>query len=79
MKPGEADRLIPEKNVAVPHEIDYDCDQLRALIKLFIERGLWALDHFWQALGRVERAQITSFLEQRGEKDGNRTMVYHLA
>lgn len=80
MKPGEAKQLVPERNLKVPYGMDYDCDQVRALIKLFMKGGVWTLDHFRQALcNRIERAPLTKFLQQRGERAGNRTMVYHLA
>lgn len=66
--------VVRPKSLPMPEElkieykfgIDYDCDQVRAMIKIFVSRGDWTLEEFRQALGNVSRQQLTTFLTRRG-------------
>ncbi|XDG07772.1 hypothetical protein ABKA04_007387 [Annulohypoxylon sp. FPYF3050] len=60
-------------------EIDQDCDQIRAMIKILTsDGGEWSLDQFRRALGRITRPQLTAFLEKRGPRKGVNSMSYQL-
>ncbi|KAK8087366.1 hypothetical protein PG994_002340 [Apiospora phragmitis] len=63
---------LPQEKKALPvpfyTEINYDCDQVRALVKRFVTKpGLWDLDKFRRACG-LERAQLIGFLEKAGPR-----------
>jgi hypothetical protein len=59
-------RLPQERQLLFQEEIDYDCDQVRAMIKIFVTDGEWTLDEFRKTLGKVSRQQMTKFLKQTG-------------
>ncbi|KAK0643999.1 hypothetical protein B0T16DRAFT_416978 [Cercophora newfieldiana] len=75
--------LPTETEILIDNNVYYDCDQVRAMIKIFIQHGHWTLEKFRESLGhpalRVERPQLTDFLEKRGPKDGLKSNAYFLA
>jgi len=56
------------EGVVVPDvDIDRDCDQVRAMIKVFLSSGEWSADTLRMALAsNITRAQFTAFLKKRG-------------
>ena len=83
VKPGLKQMLPKEKDVDVPLQIDYDCDQVRAMISRFTQDGEWTLDQFRQALGYGNggfgRPQLMNFLDKSGPRGGDRQAVYLVA
>ncbi|KAI1089362.1 hypothetical protein F5B19DRAFT_380013 [Rostrohypoxylon terebratum] len=72
-------KVLPVESELDPGtEIDQDCDQIRAMIKILISDGEWSLDQFRRALGRITRPQLTSFLEKRGPRKGINSFSYQL-
>lgn len=55
-----------EISLPINCHIDRDCDQVRAMIKVFIRQGLWTMQQFIQALDGPRRREMNHFLEQRG-------------
>ncbi|KAK7977030.1 hypothetical protein PG988_004520 [Apiospora saccharicola] len=58
--------------------INYDCDQVRALVKRFIARSvgrMWTLDHFRQVC-ELEWPQLIGFLEKSGPQAGAESPAY---
>ncbi|KAI1075842.1 hypothetical protein F5B20DRAFT_558123 [Whalleya microplaca] len=75
IRPG--DKLAPEeKSTRVNIEIDRDCDQVRAMIKILIRRGHWTAEQFTQAMAPVSRPQINAFLQKRGPRDGRTSFAF---
>jgi hypothetical protein len=72
IKPGS--KALPEESsVEVEGPINYECDQVRAMIKRFVQGGDWTLDQFRLSLnGRVTRTELASFMQKRGPYDGRR-------
>jgi hypothetical protein len=70
--PGWAAIPLYEASLTPDAEIDRDCDQVRAMIKVFCDGwGEWSLDEFREALGSsVTRDRLDAFLRKRGT-DGN--------
>ncbi|OTB04739.1 hypothetical protein M426DRAFT_151212 [Hypoxylon sp. CI-4A] len=79
IKPGCKDKLPEEIGVDLGTEIDQDCDQIRAMIKILTCSGdEWTADQFRRALGNLSREKLTSFLKQRGPTKGTSTKSYQL-
>ncbi|KAK5652400.1 hypothetical protein OQA88_10592 [Cercophora sp. LCS_1] len=61
--------MLPRERELPPQlEVDRDCDQVRAMIKIFCKTSFdWSLDSFRVALGeRLTIDQLTKFLQKRG-------------
>jgi hypothetical protein len=76
VKTGYRDRLPVEHLVQVDDDIYHDCDQVRAMVRRFITTGEWTMDEFRQTLGGVTRAQLNTFLEHRGPRNGLRCKAF---
>lgn len=77
-------QLPEEEELVVPDVIDLDCDQVRVMIKRFLQEEVgWSLDTFRQALGskghEIDRKKISMFLQGNGPEDGHAMLVYQLA
>lgn len=60
--------------------INRDCDQIRAMIKIFIQEEEWSLDQFRKALGiSTPRPALVKFLKCKGPAAGKRQHVYQLS
>lgn len=72
---------MPEElKIVYQFSIDHDCDQIRAMIKIFLSEGQWTLDEFRQALRNVSRKQLTTFLNRRGSAGPQlRSAAYQLS
>lgn len=69
-------RLVSESSVIPDPQVDRDCDQIRAMIKIFVTKSWdWSIETFRLALG-VTRDQLLSFLKKRGT---NATQLQSLA
>lgn len=77
VKPG-ARKLDYEIETRYPLDIDLDCDQVRACIKRLTRNGIWSIDQFRLALGRIARPELTKFLEKRGKVEGKDFRIYSL-
>ncbi|KAK8094888.1 hypothetical protein PG997_001573 [Apiospora hydei] len=82
-QPGPKDPT-PQELKALPspfyREINYDCDQVRALLKRFVTGSLsrmWDLDKVRRVCG-LERPQLIGFLEKSGPEAGSQSQAYHL-
>ncbi|TRX87883.1 hypothetical protein FHL15_011222 [Xylaria flabelliformis] len=78
IKPGQKIPLPQEEAIRPGVEIDRDCDQIRAMIKILVTEGDWTLDQFRLALGGISRAALTGFLEKTGPAAGSRSISYEL-
>ncbi|KAI0010917.1 hypothetical protein F4779DRAFT_575966 [Xylariaceae sp. FL0662B] len=78
VEPGKKEQLLRERSVEAGDSIDRNCDQIRAMIKLFTRGGEWTVDQFRLALGGVSRVQLTDFLDKRGPTEGMNTAVFQL-
>ncbi|KAI1342491.1 hypothetical protein F5Y15DRAFT_429818 [Xylariaceae sp. FL0016] len=56
--------------------IDRDCDQIRAMIKIFVRKGDWSMDEFILALGGPRRPELKKFLEKRGLLEGRHSSAF---
>ncbi|GAW12852.1 hypothetical protein ANO14919_022230 [Xylariales sp. No.14919] len=66
-----------DAEISIPScDVDRDCDQLRAMIKIFVRKGHWTMDEFIQALHGPRRRQISDFLEKRGPLQGKQSSVF---
>ncbi|KAB5549774.1 hypothetical protein GE09DRAFT_184214 [Coniochaeta sp. 2T2.1] len=70
--------LAAEGMIEYEDNIDYDCDQVRAMIKIFIDDGDWTIDQFRQTLG-VTRQQLVKFLSGRGYSHALLSAAYQLS
>ncbi|KAB5578560.1 hypothetical protein GE09DRAFT_555388 [Coniochaeta sp. 2T2.1] len=70
--------LAAEGMIEYQDSIDYDCDQVRAMIKIFIDDGDWTIDQFRQTLG-VTRQQLVKFLSGRGDSHALLSAAYQLS
>lgn len=68
VRPRTMPDRVEVKYMEYDNEVDYTCDQIRAMIKIFVRDGDWTLDEFRQCLKSVSRQQMTSFLEKRGQQ-----------
>ncbi|KAI2464805.1 hypothetical protein F4781DRAFT_54054 [Annulohypoxylon bovei var. microspora] len=79
IKPGQKVKFQVEAGIDCGVEIDRDCDQIRAMIKILTcDGGEWTVDQFRLALGHITRPQMTSFLEKRGPRKGVYSLSYQL-
>jgi hypothetical protein len=78
VKTRGADPLPVERLVEVDDHIFHDCDQVRAMVRRFITTGEWTMDEFRLTLGGVTRAQLNTFLEHRGPRNGLRCKAFQL-
>lgn len=78
VRPRFPDQLPTECPGGLDLDIYYDCDQIRAMIKLFISTGEWTMDEFRMALGGVTRAQLNTFLGHDGPLNGLRCKAFQL-
>ncbi|KAI6080449.1 hypothetical protein F4821DRAFT_251508 [Hypoxylon rubiginosum] len=67
-----------ELELRVGTEIDRNCDQIRAMIKVFTLQGDWTVDQFRLAFGHISRSQLTTFMEKRGPREGIHTLAFEL-
>ncbi|KAK6952773.1 hypothetical protein Daesc_005067 [Daldinia eschscholtzii] len=79
VQPGWKELTSEELRLDIGTDIDLDCDQIRAMIVLFINGKGWAADQFRLTLGNVSRPDLTAFLIQRGPKEGINSPVFQLA
>ncbi|KAI0859989.1 hypothetical protein F4860DRAFT_480596 [Xylaria cubensis] len=79
IKPGLKFPLPQEETLFAGEFIDRDCDQVRAMIKIFVTEGDWTLDQFRLALGGISRPAMTGFLEKTGPQAGSGSMSYELS
>ncbi|KAI0172695.1 hypothetical protein GGR52DRAFT_418157 [Hypoxylon sp. FL1284] len=78
MKQGS--KPIPDElELDVGTQIDRNCDQIRAMIKIFTLQGSWTVDRFRLALGHIHRAQLTAFLDKRSPTQGVHTQPFELS
>ncbi|KAK4142323.1 uncharacterized protein C8A04DRAFT_30117 [Dichotomopilus funicola] len=73
----------PERLITIPSEIHYDCDQIRAMIKIFfLERdegeGGWTLESFCPVIAS-SRQDLEKFLKHRGPKHYVTSRAYKYA
>ncbi|KAK7921631.1 hypothetical protein PG985_009653 [Apiospora marii] len=80
----EPSKPSPRERKALPapfySEINYDCDQVRALVKRFIRADLpriWDLEKFRLVCG-LQRPELNEFLEQSGPEAGAQSPAYGL-
>ncbi|CAJ2505182.1 Uu.00g125760.m01.CDS01 [Anthostomella pinea] len=69
----ESDDELPLK---AAWTIDRDCDQVRAVIKVFVTRCQWTIDQLLAALYGVWRPQLNKFLGQRGPLQGKESFAF---
>jgi hypothetical protein len=83
VEPGYKKVLSREVNVNLPKDIDYDCDKIRAMIKLFTTDHDWTVDQFRLTLGHGKdafmRNELTRFLELKGPQAGLDHPIYQAA
>ncbi|KAI1757670.1 hypothetical protein F4782DRAFT_546762 [Xylaria castorea] len=67
-----------DDEVSVPEEceVDRDCDQIRAMIKILIRGGHWKTDEFIRALEGIRHRQLINFLEKRGPLQGKKSLAF---
>ncbi|KAI0199102.1 hypothetical protein F4808DRAFT_220418 [Astrocystis sublimbata] len=67
-----------DDDVSVPVEcdIDRDCDQIRAMIKILVREGHWSIDQFVRALSGLRHRQVIQFLSHRGTQKGKESAVF---
>lgn len=82
LRNDEPNKPSPQERKALPApfytEINYDCDQVRALVKRFVTSGLirmWTFDNFCRVCG-LERPQLVEFLENSGPQAGKQSPAY---
>lgn len=68
--PGWLPDEHPERQITLPNEIHHDCDQIRAMIKIFLlecdaDKVGWTFERFWYAIGD-SRKGLERFLRHRG-------------
>jgi len=64
--------LEEEEDIPLQRGVNKDCDQVRGMIKRFVNTTDWSLEEFRQALGRVSHSQMTTFLKKRGSSAGQK-------
>lgn len=75
----ESTPMPEELETEYQFDVDQDCDQVRAMIKIFVTDGEWTIDQFRRALERVSRQQLASFLQRTGNEGQNRLAAYLLS
>ncbi|KAI0118947.1 hypothetical protein GGR51DRAFT_139269 [Nemania sp. FL0031] len=65
-------RVQKNEEVSLPNgcTIDRDCDQVRAMIKIFARSGHWTMEQF------TEACEVSQFLEKRGPLQGKQSSVF---
>jgi hypothetical protein len=58
--------LPREGKIVYQYEVDRDCDQIRAMIKIFLAEGEWTPSQFCHAAGGLTRKQLTAFMNKTG-------------
>lgn len=76
LKPGVLVQKDDEISVPRDSVIDRDCDQVRAMIKIFVREGHWTMEHFTRALEGPRRPEISQFLEKRGPLQGKQSSTF---
>jgi hypothetical protein len=72
--------LDQEGKIVYQYEVDRDCDQIRAMIKIFLDEGEWTQAQFCRAAGGLTRKQLTAFMNKRGQdKAQSRLKAYLLS
>ncbi|KAH9886586.1 hypothetical protein F4778DRAFT_473277 [Xylariomycetidae sp. FL2044] len=81
IQPGRKLPLPEEESIDVGNDIDMDCDQVRAMIKIFTLENdeAWTLDQFRLALGGISRPQMTEFLAGSGPEGGVNTQAFEMS
>ncbi|KAI1116812.1 hypothetical protein F5Y14DRAFT_405318 [Nemania sp. NC0429] len=79
LKPGALIEEGDEVSVPSDSDIDRDCDQVRAMIKILVREGHWTMEQFTRALEGPRRQQISNFLEKRGPLQGKQSQVFPLS
>ncbi|KAI1653451.1 hypothetical protein F4813DRAFT_374345 [Daldinia decipiens] len=79
VQPGLRQLTPEESGLNVGIDIDKDCDQIRVMIVCFVDGKGWTADQFRWALGNVSRQQLTTFLLERGPKQGVNNSIFHHA
>ncbi|KAI8631149.1 hypothetical protein F5Y19DRAFT_473548 [Xylariaceae sp. FL1651] len=82
IRPGKAhdQNMLPsEQNIAINEDIDQNCDQVRAMIKIFVRENEWTLDQFRNALGISGRQPLLDFLEKKGPTYGIDSQCFQLS
>ncbi|KAI1645205.1 uncharacterized protein F4817DRAFT_344596 [Daldinia loculata] len=78
VRPGLKELTPEESELNIGTDIDNDCDQIRTMIVCFVDGKGWTADQFRWALGNVSRQQLTTFLLERGPKQGvNKPIFQH--
>lgn len=68
-----------EVSVPLDCDIDRNCDQVRAMIKILVRQGHWTTEQFTRALQRPGRSQVSNFLKNRGPLQGKQSSVFPLS
>lgn len=72
--------LRQEDQIVYQYEVDRDCDQIRAMIKIFLDEGDWTISQYCHAVHDLTRKQLTAFLNMRGhDKAQTRLKAYLLS
>ncbi|KAI0114627.1 hypothetical protein F4776DRAFT_324309 [Hypoxylon sp. NC0597] len=78
IEPGLNEPTPEEEDINPGTDIDRDCDQIRAMIAIFIANTEWTADQFRLKLSGVDRERLTIFLEEEGTWKGD-DKVFELA
>ncbi|RYC61958.1 hypothetical protein CHU98_g4239 [Xylaria longipes] len=76
LRPGVLVQKDDDVSVPSEYNIDRDCDQIRAMIKILVRKGHWTMDKFMRALGGPRHRQIIQFLEKRGPLEGEKSSIF---
>ncbi|KAI0155111.1 hypothetical protein GGR57DRAFT_464105 [Xylariaceae sp. FL1272] len=56
--------------------VEYDCDQVRAMIKIFVQTNNWSLDQFRRTIHVEARKPFIEFLEKKGPTYGINSLSF---
>ncbi|KAK3387767.1 hypothetical protein B0H63DRAFT_559224 [Podospora didyma] len=70
-QPGVKTPLPAEEHVKVGSVIYHNCDQVRAMVKRFVNEGSWKLDQFSTCAGRHHAAATDRFLGEAWASNGD--------
>ncbi|KAI0420544.1 hypothetical protein F5X98DRAFT_331226 [Xylaria grammica] len=76
LTPGARVQNDAEISIPADCDIDRDCDQLRAMIKVLVRKGHWTMDEFVRALEGPRRRLVSEFLEKRGPLQGKQSLTF---
>lgn len=79
LKPDVLVQEGDEVSVPLDCDIDRDCDQVRAMIKILVREGHWTMEQFTRALQGPRRRHVSNFLEKRGPLQGKQSSVFPLS